>query len=125
MAATDQVYRKQKTLDIVFAVSSILMLLSIFWMLYQDYSREFKKVQREFRDVEDEVFLRSMVNELPSAARVNALNLVESELADAKKRLEEKRPEYSRAIRAAMSEKAIAEADAQSIKADYDSINSL
>jgi cbb3-type cytochrome oxidase cytochrome c subunit len=125
MAATDQLYRKQKTLDIVFAVSSIVMLLSIFWMLYQDYSREFKKVQREFRDVEDEVFLRSMVNEFPNAARINALNLVESELAEAKKRLAEQRPEYARAINAAMRDKAIAEDDAKGIKADFDSINSL
>ena len=44
MAATDQNYRQQKTLDIVFAVSSILMLLSIFWMLWDDYNREFKGV---------------------------------------------------------------------------------
>ena len=32
MAATDKTYRNQKTLDIVFAVSCILMLLSSFWM---------------------------------------------------------------------------------------------
>ena len=32
MAATDQTYRNQKTLDIVFAVSCVLMLLSMVWM---------------------------------------------------------------------------------------------
>ena len=39
MAATDQHYRKQRVLDVVFAVSSILMLLSLFWMFWQDYAR--------------------------------------------------------------------------------------
>ena len=52
MAATDQHYRNQKTLDIVFAVSCVLMLISTIWMLVQDYNREYKAIQREFRDVE-------------------------------------------------------------------------
>ena len=52
MAATDQNYRNQYVLDIVFAVSSIIMLLSIVWMLVADYQREYKTEQREFRDVE-------------------------------------------------------------------------
>jgi mono/diheme cytochrome c family protein len=124
MAATDQHYRKQKTLDIVFAVSSILMLVSIFWMLYQDYSREFKDVQRKFRDVEDEVFLRAMAEKLPDSDRIKAIDKAEADLADAKKEMDKERPKHASAIRAAMREKAIAEADAQSIKADYDSTNS-
>src|SRR5436190_1608529 len=52
MAATDQNYRNQYILDIVFAVSSILMLASIVWMLWDDYMREYKTEQRQFRDVE-------------------------------------------------------------------------
>ena len=36
MAATDQNYRNQYALDIVFAVSSILMLVSVLWMFVQD-----------------------------------------------------------------------------------------
>src|SRR5438132_1107646 len=52
MAATDKHYRDQYALDIVFAVSSILMLVSVVWMFVQDYSREFKDEQRSFRDVE-------------------------------------------------------------------------
>ncbi len=53
MAATDQTYRNQKTLDVVFAVSCILMLIGTLWMFWQDYDRPFKHVQREFRDVEE------------------------------------------------------------------------
>ena len=40
MAATDQFYRHQKTLDMVFGVSCVLMLLSLVWMFYADYHRE-------------------------------------------------------------------------------------
>ena len=52
MAATDQPYRSQRILDMVFAVTCIAMLLSLVWMFVQDFNREFKTVQREFRDVE-------------------------------------------------------------------------
>src|SRR5258708_1828632 len=67
MAATDQTYRNQKALDIVFAVSCLLMLASIVWMFVQDYNREFKKVQRDFRDVEEAVAERTMLAKLPNA----------------------------------------------------------
>src|SRR5438045_2786729 len=70
MAATDQNYRNQKTLDIIFAVSCVLMLLSIVWMFWQDYSREFKRVQREFRDVDEALTERSMLDRLPDPSRV-------------------------------------------------------
>lgn len=65
MAASDQNYRSQNTLDIVFAVSSILMLVSVLWMLMQDYYREFKTEQRSFRDVEAAVAQRLAVADLP------------------------------------------------------------
>ena len=48
MAATDKTLRDQRTLDIVFAVSNTLMLLSIVWMLWDDYAREYKADQRAF-----------------------------------------------------------------------------
>jgi hypothetical protein len=54
MAATDQTYRNQKALDIVFAASSVALLLSMIWMFVQDYNREWKTEQREFRDVDPE-----------------------------------------------------------------------
>src|SRR4051794_7508159 len=55
MAATDQPFRSQKALDIVFAVSCILMLVSVIWMFVQDYARDWKGDQRKFRDVETAV----------------------------------------------------------------------
>ena len=65
MAATDQNYRNQKGLDIVFGVSCVLMLLSVVWMFWQDYSREFKVEQRDFRDVEAAVAERQMLQLVP------------------------------------------------------------
>lgn len=67
MAATDKHYRDQNTLDIVFAVSSIAMLVSLVWMFLQDYNREFKHEQRLFRDVEAALFERLAVDQLPDA----------------------------------------------------------
>ena len=46
MAATDKEYRNQYILDIVFAVSSIVMLATIVWMLADDFNREYKTEQR-------------------------------------------------------------------------------
>ncbi len=65
MAATDQHYRSQRTLDIVFGVSCAAMLLSTIWMLVQDFNREFKAVQRKFRDVEATLAERDAVDKLP------------------------------------------------------------
>ena len=45
MAASDQTYRNQRTLDVVFGVSCLLMLVSIVWMFAQDYYRPFKVEQ--------------------------------------------------------------------------------
>src|SRR5262249_25358753 len=65
MAATDQTYRSQRALDIVFSVTSILMLVSIVGMFIQDYQREWKTEQRQFRDVEAEMFTRLALADLP------------------------------------------------------------
>ncbi len=87
MAATDQTYRSQKTLDIVFAVSCILMLLSTLWMFWQDYDRQFKHVQRDFRDVEEAMNEHQMIAQLPSKEQVETAR---QKVADAKKNFEAK-----------------------------------
>ena len=52
MPATEETYRSQPTLHIVFAISSIAMMLSIVWMIMADHLRPWKQVQREFQQVE-------------------------------------------------------------------------
>jgi cbb3-type cytochrome oxidase cytochrome c subunit len=52
MPATEETYRSQPTLHLVFAISSIAMLLSTVWMVMADHLRPWKQVQREFQAVE-------------------------------------------------------------------------
>src|SRR5262245_54695465 len=72
MAATDQPYRNQYTLDVVFGVSSVLMLLSLVWMFVQDFNREFKTEQRTFRDVESALAQRLALDQIPSLAEFDS-----------------------------------------------------
>ena len=52
MAARDDHYRNQKTLNSIFAVSCVAMLVTTIWMFWADYAREFKVWQRKGFDVE-------------------------------------------------------------------------
>ena len=52
MPATEETYRPQPILHLVFAISSIAMLLSIAWMVAADHLRPWKEVQREFQTIE-------------------------------------------------------------------------
>ncbi|MCI0457151.1 MAG: c-type cytochrome [Gemmataceae bacterium] len=65
MAATDQTYREQKRLDLVFGVSSVVLLVSTIGMFVQDYNRPWKTEQRQFRDVESALATRQALNDLP------------------------------------------------------------
>jgi mono/diheme cytochrome c family protein len=78
MAASDQTYRNQKMLDVVFAVSGLLMLLSIVGMFAQDYFREFKTEQRAFRDVEAAMAERALLALMPND-RLDALRDAEAQ----------------------------------------------
>src|SRR4026209_2281704 len=42
-------------LNVVFAASSLFLLLSVVWMVWDDYDREWKKTQRRFVDLEYQV----------------------------------------------------------------------
>src|SRR5229473_1182010 len=85
MAATDQKYRNQKTLDVVFAVSCLLMFFSIMWMLYDDYNRPFKQVQRKFRDVETGIFENAMLDRLPDKDQMKQIEETQQQIDEARK----------------------------------------
>ncbi len=88
MAATDQTYRKQSTLDLVFGVSSILMLIGVAWMFVADFNREWKPIQRKFRDVETARNQRLTMDQLPPADSVKTLS---DSLAERRKALTDAR----------------------------------
>src|SRR5262245_7705468 len=54
MPATEETYRPQPLLHLVFAVSSIAMLLSTVWMVMADHLRPWKQEQRRFQAIERE-----------------------------------------------------------------------
>jgi mono/diheme cytochrome c family protein len=121
MAATDQTYRNQKTLDVVFGASCLLMLISVIWMFVQDYNREFKKVQREFRDVEAALNERAALRRLPDKRTVYAQ--VEA-VKNAREALDAKRNELAGTARDIQAKRDQQDAKARSIKADFDALSS-
>jgi cbb3-type cytochrome oxidase cytochrome c subunit len=52
MPASEETYRPQPSLHLIFAGSSIAMLLATVWMVMADHLRPWKQVQREFQTVE-------------------------------------------------------------------------
>lgn len=124
MAATDQTYRNQKTVDIVFAVSCILMLFSVVWMFAQDYYRPFKVEIRQFRDVEEAMADRAALDELPE---YDTVQKAEADVEEAQGLIDQKKVAQIKAqvLNEVLPKKAKAEADYQATKADYDSLVSL
>src|SRR5262245_26449986 len=102
MAATDQNYRSQYALDVVFGVSSILMLVSVIWMFVQDFNREFKAEQRSFRDVEVALAQRLALEQIPPSdeleAAAQAVAKARAEKADNDERIREFRGEVARLL---------------------------
>jgi cbb3-type cytochrome oxidase cytochrome c subunit len=52
MPATEETYRRQPTLHLIFALSSIGMLVVTVWMVMADHLRPWKQVQRDFQQIE-------------------------------------------------------------------------
>lgn len=85
MAARDETYRDQRMLDIVFALSCILMLVSLIWMFWVDYNRPFKTVQRRGYDLEVSVLnqTRQDLADRSASEVQQAVDRVKQELASA------------------------------------------
>ena len=52
MPATEQTWRDQKLMHIIFAVSSVLLLISTVWMLAVDHARPWKPYQKNARSID-------------------------------------------------------------------------
>src|SRR5207249_2916424 len=120
--ANGQTYRNQRALDIVFAVSCVLMLASIIWMFVQDYNREYKHVQRRFRDVELALTERTMLDKMPN---VDTVEQAASAVAQARKHVDDVKRDSQGELKELLFDKADREAHYQSVKAKYDSLVSL
>jgi mono/diheme cytochrome c family protein len=94
------------------------MLLSVLWMFWQDYHREFKAVQRDFRDVEEALSERQMLEALPEKSAVDERrNAVAESRANLKKTQDDVAPtEKDITVRRDLQDNAY-----RLIKADFDS----
>src|SRR5262245_57410105 len=122
MAATDQTYRNQRRLDVAFGVACVLMLVSVVWMFAQDYNREFKHVQREFRDVDEALTQRTMLEKMPAPAD---LERASQEVMAARDRVKQIKADNAGPMKTLLGQRARQEAKVQQVKADYDSQTSL
>src|SRR4051794_13889258 len=118
MAATDQTYRNQKLLDVVFGVSCFLLLATTVWMFVQDYNRDFKAVQRTFRDVETALSERDMIDKLPDAQIVYDKR---DDMEEARDDLDGARNEVAPTERAIKAKRERQDEKTRLLKADYDS----
>jgi cytochrome c2 len=125
MAATDQPYRNQKSLDVVFAISSVLMLGSIIWMFADDYYREYKTEQRQFRDVVTALAQRQALAQMPSKKEFDEkLDLVKNEKQKVADRKDEIADLRARAM-ALLPSREKADAHYGDVKAQLDSKRSF
>ncbi len=80
MPATEQTWRDQKLLHVVFGATSLLMLIATVWMLVQDHRREWKPYQKQFREIET-ASLNWRINEQRTSDYLQQLTALQDELA--------------------------------------------
>src|SRR6476620_11733481 len=74
-------------LNVVFAASSLFLFLSVVWMVWDDFDREWKNTQRRFTQLQYEV-TQAQYQQASRAVDRNKLQQLESQLAAAKKSIE-------------------------------------
>src|SRR5260370_13593763 len=123
MAASDTTYRNTKGLHIVFAVTSLVMLVTVMWMFADDFYRPWKVEQRVFRDVETEMAKRALLAATPSEEKVQQIVAIEQELAEKKADVARLKSEVERELGSDFLPKKLkAENKKAGIKADIDSV---
>jgi len=96
MADRGDTHYRTNTLNLWFAVSSLLLLASAFWMVIDDWNAPWKKYQREFRDIEIERAREELESDQLQAAAEAEENL-EAEMARAEESLASQRDEIAAA----------------------------
>lgn len=83
MPASEQTWRNQPLMHVIFGISSLSMLLATIWMMAADHTREWKGYQRKFRDIEAER-LQWQVTQQETEAFVNQAKALQSQLAQSR-----------------------------------------
>src|SRR5262245_7590280 len=109
-------------LNVVFAASSLFLFLSVIWMVWDDYDREWKKVQRRFVDLDYQV-TQAQLEQAGRAVDKNKLTQLQSQEAEARKSIEANRQkvdELNAQLEASDTALYRATLDYQYLKATYD-----
>ena len=109
-------------LNVVFAASSIFLFVSVIWMVWDDYDRDWKNTQRQFARLEYEVTQASL-DKASSAVDQAQLTKLEAELAAARQNVaaNQQKVDQLRATIAALDARLYREQQAyQFAKATYD-----
>src|SRR3984893_9854626 len=71
-------------LNVVFAASSLFLFLSVIWMVWDDYDREWKNTQRHFNELELQV-TKATLDQSARGVDKNKLDQLRAQLAAAEK----------------------------------------
>ena len=109
-------------LNVVFAASSLFLFLSVIWMVWDDYDREWKNTQRRFSQLEYQV-TQAQLRQARGAVDRNKVNQLRAQESDAQKNVvanQKKVDELQDKLKEAQNKEYRATLDMQYMKATYD-----
>jgi mono/diheme cytochrome c family protein len=109
-------------LNVVFAASSLFLFLSVVWMVWDDYDREWKNTQRHFNELELQV-TKTTLDQSARSVDKNKLDQLRAQLAAAEKNVaanQKKVDELQDKLKDANNRLFRATTDYQTMKARYD-----
>src|SRR5689334_21333886 len=74
-------------LNVVFAASSLFLFLSVVWMVWDDFDREWKKTQRRFVDLEYQV-TQAQLEQASRSVDKNKMTQLQTQEAEAQKNVQ-------------------------------------
>ncbi len=80
MPATEQTWRDQRTMHVVFGISAVVMLVATVWMFAKDHARPWKQYQKTQLAI-DQFYLAGRVSQLKTADQQQAVAEARAELA--------------------------------------------
>jgi len=79
---TDETLRKMSAMNLVFAASSLGLLVTMGWMVYDDYSRGWKTYQKKFQRLEAEK-THAQIDAAEKAIDTSTLDALQKQRAEA------------------------------------------
>lgn len=97
MADRGETAWSMKALHLIFALSSVALLLSLVWLLWADYDRPWKQYQKQFREIETQRIVGSLASiESAKAGEIARLDAEMAKLAQEEAAMERENAELRR-----------------------------